>query len=420
MPQTEAIAGEHRPVRRSVLRRLWQQLPQHTRRQIMYDVGRLLAPRPDSSPRGGWPLSIAGLFSTASGLGEGARLAYAALEAAGRTPAAYDLSPAFGQKEMAPPSLRALQSGGGGSLVVHHNGPYTPHAMWALGSARVRGRRIIGYWAWELPKLPDDWSGAFPFVHEIWVPSGFTRDAVAAATSKPVHVVPHPLPDVAHTPNMRAVLGLPTDALMVLNVFHLGSAFARKNPVAAVNAFRRAFGEAQDKVLVIKLVDNGAADWARRALDEAVAGAGNIRVVDRMLAQPDMSGLIAASDIVISLHRSEGFGLVPAEAMKLGKPVVATGWSGNLEFMTPENSALVRYGLVPVDDPEQTFDAGSQRWADADVEDAAQWLRRLTDTELRQRMGAAAQADIKRKLSPDGFVRTVDRLLSERPKAEVA
>ena len=410
----ERVPAPSRP-QRSALRRLWQMLPQHTRRQIMYDVGRLLAPRPDPAPRGGWPLGIAGLFSTASGLGEGARLAYAALEASGRAPTAYDLSAAFGQKEMASPAVRALQSGTGGSLIVHHNGPFLPHAMWTLGAARVRGRKIIGYWAWELPKLPADWNGAFPFVHEIWVPSSFTRDAVAAATTKPVHVVPHPLPDVAHTPNMRAALGLPADALVVLNVFHLGSAFSRKNPIAAVKAFRRAFGDAPDKLLVIKLVDNGAAAWARRALDEAVAGASNVRIVDRMLPQPDMSGLIAASDVVISLHRSEGFGLVPAEAMKLGKPVVATGWSGNLEFMTAKNSALVRYAMVPVDDPEQTFDADGQCWADADVEHAAEWLRRLAESrELRQRLGAAAEADVKRKLSADSFVRTVDRLLSEK------
>jgi glycosyltransferase involved in cell wall biosynthesis len=406
------LVTEHAPIRRNALRRLWQRLPQHTRRQIMFDVGRLLAPHPDRAPRGGWPLGIAGLFSTASGLGEGARLAYAALEAAGRTPAAYDLSGAFGQSEMAAPSSRALRTGTGGSLIVHHNGPFIPHALWALGRAQVRTRRIIGYWAWELPKLPDDWNGAFPFVHEIWVPSTFTRDAVAAATTKPVHVVPHPLPDVRHTPNMRVTLGLPLNALIVLNVFHLGSAFSRKNPIAAVKAFRRAFGDAKDRVLAIKLVDNGTAPWARRELDEAVAGACNIRIIDRMLSQPDMTGLMAASDIVISLHRSEGFGLVPADAMRLGKPVIATGWSGNLEFMSKNNSALVSYRLVPVNDSDPSFDDGGQSWAEADVDDAAEWLRRLAaSAELRRNMGAAAQADVTRKLSPEGFVRTVETLL---------
>ncbi len=237
----EQARARNAPPRRSALRRLWQRLPQNARRQIVYDVSRLLAPHPDPAPPGGWPLGIAGLFSTASGIGEGARLAYAALEAAGISPAAFDLSPAFGQAEFAPPPLRNLDPDTGGSLIIHHNGPYLPHALWALGRAQVRGRRIIGYWAWELPRLPEAWDGAFSFLHEIWVPSTFTRDAVAASTDLPVHVVPHPLPKSPCTPGMRAALGLPADALVVLNVFHLGSAFSRKNPIAAIKAFRRAY-----------------------------------------------------------------------------------------------------------------------------------------------------------------------------------
>ena len=213
-------------------------------RQILFDVSRMLAPQPDANPRGGFPLAIAGLFSTASGVGEGARLAYASLEAAGYAPAAFDLSPAFGQVELSEPAPRRALGAGAGSLIVHHNGPYLPHALWALGRSRVHGRRIIGYWAWELPRLPGNWHDSFRYLHEIWVPSTFTRDAVAAATDKPVHVVPHPLPPMPVTPNMRGKLGLPPDALIVLNVFHLGSAFSRKNPLAAIAAFRKAFGDA--------------------------------------------------------------------------------------------------------------------------------------------------------------------------------
>ena len=312
----------------------------------MFDVSRMIAPLTDADPQGGFPIGIAGLFSTASGIGEGARLAYTSLEAAGCAPSAFDLSPAFGQTEFTDKTERRELAPGSGTLIVHHNGPFMPHALWALGRARIRSRRIIGYWAWELPRLPDDWQPSFRYVHEIWVPSSFTRDSIAAATTKPVHVVPHPLPPMPVTPNMRARLGLPEDALIVLNVVHLGSAFARKNPLAAIAAFRRAFGDAEDRVLVIKLVTGGATQWAERALRDAIAGADNIRLVETMLPEADMLGLMAASDIVISLHRSEGFGLVPAQAMALGKPVIATGWSGNLEFMTERNSALVGYSLI--------------------------------------------------------------------------
>jgi glycosyltransferase involved in cell wall biosynthesis len=275
----------------------------------------------------------------------------------------------------------------------------------------VRGRRIIGYWAWELPRLPDGWQASLRYLHEIWVPSTFTRDAVSAATDKPVHVVPHPLPAIAATPDMRGKLGLPADALVVLNVFHLGSAFSRKNPVAAVAAFRKAFGDRPDRVLAIKLIDNGAVD-ARRELDIAIAGASNIRLIEGMLPEADMAGLMAAADIVISLHRSEGFGLVPAQAMALGKPVIATGWSGNLDFMNKNNSALVSYSLIPVRDPEGAFNADDQTWAEANINEAAEWLRRLAgDAGLRARLGAAAAKDVAAQLSPRQFAGTVARLI---------
>ena len=377
----------------------------------------MVAPLPDADPEGGFPLGIAGLFSTASGIGEGARLAYTALEAAGYTPGAFDLSPAFGQTEFTDKVDRRALAPGNGSVIVHHNGPFMPHALWALGRARVRSRRIIGYWAWELPRLPDEWQASFRYVHEVWVPSSFTRDAIRAATTKPVHVVPHPLPPMTVTPNMRSKLDLPPDALMVLNVVHLGSAFARKNPLAAIAAFRRAFGDAKDRVLVIKLIAGGATRWAERALHEAIAGANNIRLVEGMLPEADMMGLTSAADIVISLHRSEGFGLVPAQAMALGKPVIATGWSGNLEFMTKRNSALVDYSLVPVHDPEGTFGGDGQMWADADVDDATQWLRRLaSDAELRVKMGATAAEDIATRLSPKTFAVTVADLLAREAR----
>jgi glycosyltransferase involved in cell wall biosynthesis len=397
--------------RRSALRRLWQLLPQNTRTQILFSVSRRLAPVPDTHPRGGFPFGIAGLFSTASGVGEGARLAYASLEAAGYTPSAFDLSSAFGQVELIEGARRRAVAPGAGSLIVHHNGPYLPHALWALGHARVQGRRIIGYWAWELPRLPAGWNASFRYLHEIWVPSTFTRDAVAAATDKPVHVVPHPLPAMTVTPNMRGKLGLPAEALVVLNVFHLGSAFARKNPLAAVAAFRKAFGDAPNRVLAIKLINNGAAG-ARRELDAAIAGANNIRVIEGMLPEADMAGLMAAADIVISLHRSEGFGLVPAQAMALGKPVIATAWSGNLDFMNKNNSALISYTLIPVHDPEGAFQGDDQKWADANVEEAAEWLRKLAaDADLRARMGATAARDVAAQLSPTHFAKTVKNLL---------
>ncbi len=126
----EREATGRKPPRRHPLRRLWQRLPQSTRTQILGRVSRLVAPRPDRAPHGGFPIAIAGLFSTMSGIGEGARLAYDALEAAGMTPAAFDISAAFGQAELDGPARRPIVPGSGGTLVVHHNAPFLPHALW--------------------------------------------------------------------------------------------------------------------------------------------------------------------------------------------------------------------------------------------------------------------------------------------------
>jgi glycosyltransferase involved in cell wall biosynthesis len=189
---------------------------------------------------------------------------------------------------------------------------------------------------------------------------------------------------------------------MVLNVVHLNSAFARKNPLAAIAAFRRAFGDAKSRA------GDQAGCRRRHRMGPARAPGCDRR---RWLVE---GMLMAASDIVIYLHRSEGFGLVPAQAMALGKPVIATGWSGNLEFMTERNTALVGYSLIPVVDPEGNFGGEGQVWADTDIDDAAQWLRPLaSDAELRGKMGAVAAADIATKLSPKTFAATISRLLSE-------
>ena len=132
-----------------------------------------------------------------------------------------------------------------------------------------------------------------------------------------------------------------------------------------------------------------------------------------MLPPADMSGLMAEVDIVLSLHRSEGFGLVPAEAMQLGKPVVATGWSGNMDFMNERNSVPVSFRLVPVEDPyDGAFVSDGQLWADADVGNAAEWLRRLAaDPRLRRHLGETARADIARQLSPATIAQRIATLL---------
>ena len=129
-----------------------------------------------------------------------------------------------------------------------------------------------------------------------------------------------------------------------------------------------------------------------RDMESMIAGMSNVRVMQETLSRTEMAGLVATSDVVLSLHRAEGFGLVPAEAMLLGVPVIATGWSGNMDFMTQQDSALVGYELVPVSDPQGTYEVPDTYWAEADTDEAAAWLARLrADTGLRAGLATRAR-----------------------------
>jgi glycosyltransferase involved in cell wall biosynthesis len=249
--------------------------------------------------------------------------------------------------------------------------------------------------------VPPDWQAALKFVHEIWVPSKFTADALDKLLPGRVRVVPHPVAIAAPAAEPdRPGFGLPPDVVTVLVSFNLASSFERKNPLAAIAAFRAAFGDRNDRLLVLKVgyPDHFPADLAR--LRDAIGGSRNIRLDAGTLSPQRSRSLLASVDIVLSLHRSEGFGLVPAEAMLLGKPVIATGWSGNMDFMDASCAALIGYRLVPVTDPRGVYDIPGAVWAEADRDETVEHLRRLADdAALREQMGARARVAAMARLT---------------------
>ena len=176
---------------------------------------------------------------------------------------------------------------------------------------------------------------------------------------------------------------------------------ARKNPFGAIEAFRRAFSNGERSHLVVK-VNNPKVEGKRRELLErmysSVAGDARIIVLTERYSFSDLMALYASCDVFIALHRSEGLGLVPLEAMRLGKPVVATGWSGNLTYMTHCNACLVGFGFVATDESSHFYSpqflGGRPYWAEPDIDEAATWLRRLADdVQLREKIGRRAAAD---------------------------
>lgn len=398
-----------------LLHRAWRALPAGPRRRALASVAALLAPRiarPAPVAIGG--VIVAGELTRASGLGESARLMLRALDALGVPNWPLDIG-ALLPAHRDDIGFRRIgaQAPADAALVLHVNAPLLPLVLARLPRRVARDRRMVGYWAWELPVVPVDWRSGARFVHEAWAPSGFTAQALAPLLDGRVRTVPHALAAAPPSPAAmdRAAFGLPADAVIVLVGFNLASSFERKNPLAAVAAFRAAFGDRADRRLVLKAgnVDHAPADIAR--LTAAIAGAPNITLETRAFPTEEAHALTACADIVLSLHRSEGFGLVPAEAMLLGRPVVATGWSGNMSFMDADCAALVGYRLVPAHDPRGVYEVPGAVWAEPDVAEAASHLVRLADdAALRARLGEAGRAAAQARLGTEALREAVRAL----------
>jgi glycosyltransferase involved in cell wall biosynthesis len=272
-----------------------------------------------------------------------------------------------------------------------------PGVVQARGPAFFRGKHNIGYWLWELPDLPEAFHGAYSYVDEVWVASDYCLEAIARVSPIPVVKVPPPLPPEG--PPVRPVgrdhFGLRDDERVFLFIFDAHSIVERKNPRGLIAAFRRAFPDEPDARLVLKVV-HATADLVAelRAADPRVV------VLDRVLDRDEVGALIRLSDCYVSLHRSEGFGLTMAEAMALGKPVIATGYSSNLDFMNVGNSLLVRYDLVRLERDHPPYPRGSV-WAEPDVAHAAELMRAVyEDPVMARRLGERAREDVMRYLSP--------------------
>lgn len=303
------------------------------------------------------------------------------------------------------------------------NADQMPIARSILGRETFAGRHNIGFWVWELEQFPRAWRDGFDLVDEVWVPTEFVRKAIGASTRKPVLRMPKAIEFEAPTGMDRAYFGLPDDAFVYLYSYDFNSFTARKNPEAAIAAFRQAFDDRSgDQRLLVKSINGERYPERLAALQRAVADDPRIEVRDGFLSRDEMFGLQNVIDCYVSLHRSEGFGLGMAECMYLGKPVIATGYSGNLDFMDRDNSLLVDYKMIPLREGDYPYWQG-QHWADPDVAHAAQLMRRVFDDRgLAHHLGTVAAASIRRTNSKavcgdaiTARLRQIDERRKQRP-----
>lgn len=246
------------------------------------------------------------------------------------------------------------------------------------GPQLLQGHCNIGWWPWELPVWPQRWRSAFDLVDEVWASSTFTQATYAGATRKPVVRMPLAVSVDRMRPVARGALGLPARRFLFLFIFDANSFLPRKNPQAVVQAFQHAF-PAKDKTvgLVVKAMNGRPGHPVWDDFTALCRQDGRIVLLEQTMDREDVLGLVNACDAYVSLHRAEGFGRTLAEAMLLGKPVVATDFSGNADFLSAEVGFPVRWHRREVQPGEYLFVEPDDHawWADADVEDAARQMR---------------------------------------------
>jgi glycosyltransferase involved in cell wall biosynthesis len=262
-----------------------------------------------------------------------------------------------------------------------------------MGPEFFAGRYTIGYWYWELEEFPDDQLGALDLVDEVWVATRHVQGAIESKTAKPVRHMPIPLHEPTPSSRGRASFGLP-DRYTFLASFDFHSVMERKNPLGVVAAFVSAFPEANESFLVLKSINGD--QWPEQAelIRCAIAERPDITLIDSYLSEADNAALIAVTDCYVSLHRAEGLGLNLIDAMALGKPVIATAYSGNMDFMDEHNSFLVPWAYTTVPAGTPAYPSGA-RWADPDLGAAAATMAALVSDPGRGRIvGARARRHI--------------------------
>jgi glycosyltransferase involved in cell wall biosynthesis len=382
-------------------------------------------PRRDGRVRGGLPrgINVAGFFRGEYGIGESSRAYCAAVRESGIPHALVNVD-------------STVHRNGDTSVVARSRGnPYGVNLMtFSFDYARrfhrdrghrfFRGRRNIGLWYWELETFPARWHANFDYYDEIWTPSEFCRRAIAAVSPIPVLKIPYPFfaPAAPARPD-RASLGIDPSARVFLFTFDYCSTIARKNPIGLIEAFRRAFRPGDGALLVLKTINRDLRPADARRVAAAADGA-PVLFLDGHLPGTAMPTLFASADVYVSLHRSEGLGLGMAQAMAHGKPVIATAYSGNLEFMPPGSGILVRHTMSAIPPGADPYEAGLL-WAEPDLDEAAAAMRRLHERpDEAAALGARGRAAVLDALDPRRAIAAIrarlDAIVGAGPAADAA
>lgn len=343
---------------------------------------------------------VAGLFSTRSGLGRGARLFVEDFRARGIPVHAVDLSGAMrlpidvaSDGALTPEAVKAVPAT---DLIIVANPPLFQEAVLEFDAGWLQDRCVVAHWVWELDQLPAFWARSAAACDEIWAPSSFVADAVRSSLpdfSGPVRTVPYPVdrdPVEPASEHVRAAvrrkLGFGTETFCIGYSFSAASNYTRKNPEAAVAAFSQAFPPSEQRVrLVIRALDLSSFPAGEARLRTMAQADPRVTLFDGVERTLSLQEFYAATDLYLAPYRAEGYGLNIVEASQAGKAVLATGWGLDQEIAHRARVEALPYRLVPVVDPQGHYSrcTGAQ-WADPDIEAIVQRLRDHASGALRR------------------------------------
>ena len=367
-------------------------------------------------------VQVTGPFGKASGLGQSCRLAGEALQ---RTSLSTNLVD-FGLDNPTPSGFgsRAVTSEPVSARVnlLHLNADAVPLAYAYLPDV-FTGSYNIGFFYWELSTPAVPFELALRMLDEVWVASEYGVSVFQPFSDIPVTNVGTPFQAVPDIPRARARallrerLGIDDETFVFLTTFDSYSWPTRKNPLGALAAFQQAFGEGDDAMLILKTHNarNVGHDSQRSELERLFAAAERdprVVILDETMQYEDLLRLKKGSDAYVSLHRSEGFGYGPIEAMALGVPVVCTAYSGNMDYCSQDTAWLVSYELIDVSEREYIFVRPGHKWAEPSVADAATQMRRCYEEEaLRQRIAGTAREFVTANFSVEAIAKRYEARL---------
>lgn len=289
-----------------------------------------------------------------------------------------------------------------------------------ISKSNLKNRKNIAYWTWESENITPEIISASNAIDEVWVPSNYNKEILSAVLDIPIHVIPL-IPDIELDSHnyFNKLSEVPNDYTTFGFFFDANSFMERKNPKAVIDSFRIAFSRDDKAILVLK-VFNVNRHWQKYLELKRYADDLPILWIEDELSKGQLTSLMNNIDVYVSLHRSEAFGFTMAEAMKLEKPVIATAYSGNMDFMDRESSCLVNYKKIVTTKDYGPYLEGAI-WAEPDVAHAAYFMRELhLKKDLREAIGIKAKQKVENVLSSQNIIKAINkaRNLTDNSKEE--